>query len=82
MATQKQKDNLFWGLRQKYLLRSETEIVAYDILSDINAERKYERLNMHEMAELFARAVEATDGDATLEYLLEENNGNLLPLFV
>ena len=82
MATQKQMDNLFWGLRRKYFAQSNERIVAFDIISDINTYRKYDILNLHEMAALLERAVLATDGQDTFDYLYEENNGNLLPLFV
>jgi hypothetical protein len=82
MATQRQLDNLFWGLRKKYFARSAERIVAYEILSDINTYLKYYILNSYEMAALFERAVVATDGQETFDYIYEDNGGNLLPLFV
>lgn len=81
MATQNQQDKLFWGLRKKFFARSAETIVAHDILSDINRYRKYDILNRYEMASLFERAVLATDGQPTFDYIYEQNYGNLLPLF-
>lgn len=81
MASKRRLEKLFWGLRRKWFGKSDTEIVAWSILDDINTYKKYECLNRYEMAELFERAVIATDGEDTFDYISSGNNGNLLPLF-
>jgi len=81
MASEKCLETLFWSLRRKWFEKSGNEIVAWDILDDINKYKKYECLNRYEMVELFKRAVISTDGEDTFNYILSENSGNLLPLF-
>lgn len=81
MASERCLENLFWGLRRKWFEKSGNELVVWDILDDINKYKKYECLNRYERAELFKRAVISTDGEDTFDYILSENNGNLLSLF-
>lgn len=77
-------ERLFWELRRKYLAASAGRIVAYDIRSDIDALKKFAGLSIHEKAELCERAVWATDGEATADYLVQdtaEDYGSLAAYF-
>ncbi len=86
MATQRQKEALYLGLRKKYWTKSDTQLVGRDVLDDMNAYKKYEILNLDEMVEVFLWAVCELDGweeDFARELWSEDlDSGDLRELFL
>ena len=80
MVRQATLEKLFWELRNKFLARSEYEIVHHEILDDINMQKKFENLSGEQQISLYKRATEATDGEATWQSI-EEDYGHELHLF-
>lgn len=81
MVTEARMEKLFWELRGKYLAASNGRVTTYEIMWDLRGLKKYSRLSPDEKAALFERAVCACDGDASFEYVVEEEQGNITGLF-
>jgi len=81
MATEVRKERLFWELRRKYFAASGERVTVFEIMWDLRGLKKYDCLTPDEKGALFERAVCACDGEASFEYVYEEEQGNIVGLF-
>lgn len=65
-------ERLFWELRDKYFAASGERITCHEIMWDIDGLKKFHGLSAQEKAGLCERAICATDGYESAEYLIAE----------